>query len=190
MSLPSEIIERARDLYQQGSDNQDRLDWLTEALIMKKLRAYDKGERRTLSPEMSARLAEFAAWAGFRPADPALEARALEHVANWNDSPYGAHFKLSDATCSTHALVRRYLGETGTHKGQKRRTLYRRLSTDGLDAAAICLRPHCPHPWYIASNYDLSGSLAEQWLLREMLPFEPRLNAAVVRAIIDRTRQA
>lgn len=190
MSLADEIMDHARELYREGSDAQDRLEWLTDRKVMKLFRNFDSGQRKSCTQEMRDRLGEFAAWSGHLPADDSLREIAETHIESWNAGPYGKHFVLSAEPVTTLALVRHYLGETGTHRGQKRRTLYwPQLSTEALDTVALYLRPYCPHPWYSARADELVGSKAEQWLRARFAEIEPGAGPEVVRAIIDRTSQ-
>ncbi len=187
MSCSDQILDDARAVYQQVSEDYKRYKWLTDARCLDQLRDYIRGKRNSPNAEMKERLGEFAAWSGLRPADPDIEKLALTHVADWNAGPYGPHFSLSDTTHDSHSLARDYLSEIRTHDGLPNETRHRRISTWALDAAALTLQPHCPYAWCVAGNDDLRGSPAQRWLLTELRKVEPRIDEAVVRAVIGRT---
>ncbi len=139
---------------------------------------------------MRARLGEFAAWSGLRPADLGIEKLALGHVASWNCGPYGEHFALGEHRYDSHSLARGYLSETGTHGGQPNETRLKRISTWALDCAALVLKPHCPFAWCVTGNDDIHGSPAQRWLLVELAKVEPHIDETVVRALIERNTKA
>ncbi len=187
MSLPDEILDKARAAYVQVTEDYARYKWLTDQRCIDQLRDYLRGKRKSANAEMMARLSEYAAWSGLLPADPQIAKLALAHVAEWNSGLYGAHFALSRQTTDTQSLARGYLSEIRTHDGRPNETRLKSISTWALDSAALTLKPHCPFAWCVAGNDDVEGSPAQRWLLTELMKVEPRIDEAVVRALITRT---
>lgn len=179
------VIDLARERYVEAAENHARHERLTDRTLLKEMRAFRDGDRKSLTPEMRVRLVEHAAFSGRLPRDLDLRHAARDVAQTWNEgNPFGAHFRLSGDPLSTLALVHSYLGEIGTHRGHKPRSRGASFSSWALDAAVGTLRAHCPHAWQIATHGNVSA--AERWLFEKLQLVEPGITRDVVRATIQR----
>ena len=183
----------ARAAYIELTDLQQKAVTVSALPVRTDLSNFLRGRRKRVTTEMASILAEWAAWTGQLPEEESLRQQTVCLIAEWNSQgEFAGSYKLGTLMVSTLSLASSYLGSIGFGAGARKRTAYKGMSTDALDAAARILREICPEKWYVANGElgqknQRTPSKAERWLLSEMRLIDDRVDAAVVKAMMERS---